>query len=296
MTTHRVAHLSTVRARAAAASVALVGLLAGCSSSSSSGGSSESTTTVVATTTVGDTTTVAETTTTAATTTTAETTVPPTTAAPAPVCANTTAPDGSSDSLAIASGDWDGDGTDDSAISWVNLSTMDWFVRLEVSGGTSSTVLLQDVGPAPARVLDRVDVDFGLGLEPGVNRDELLAIVGSNSAGWNLGVFGLGADGCIFQFDNGGGDHFIIPVHNAAAVRSGMMCDGAAGSQFVVRLEAETSDGGLNWTTHDTRIERTGPTTLTDGITIDGALAGGSPQLNLYGRAECFGGPIVLDI
>ncbi len=173
---------------------------------------------------------------------------------------------------------------------------MDWYVRLEVAGGASSTILLQDVGPAPARVLDRVDVDFGLGLEPGVNRDELLAIVGSNSAGWNLGVFGLGADGCVFQFDNGGGDPFIIPVHNAAAVRSGMMCDGAAGSQFVVRLEAETSDGGLNWTTHDTRIERTGPTTLTDGITIDGALAGGDPQLNLYGRAECFGAPMVLDI
>lgn len=293
MTNFRVAHLSTVRARAAAASFALIGLLAGCSSSSSSGNSSESTTTVAATTTFGDTTTVAETTTTAATTT---TTVPPTTVAPVPACANTTAPDGSSDSLAIANGDWDGDGTEDSAVSWVDPSTMDWYVRLEPAGGTASTVLLQGVGPAPARVLDRVDVDFGLGLEPGVNHDELLAIVGSNSAGWNLGVFGLGADGCAFQFDNGGGDPFIIPVHNAAAVRSGMMCDGAAGSQFVVRLEAETSDGGLNWTTHDTRIERSGPTTLTDGITIDGSLAGGDPQLNLYGRVECFGAPIVLDI
>lgn len=292
MTIIRAAHLSPSLARAAA-SIALVGLLVGCSSSSSSGGSSESTTTVAATTTVGDTTTVAGTTTTAATTT---TTVPPTTAGPAPACANTTAPDGSSDWLAIANGDWDGDGTEDSAVSWVDPSTMDWYVRLEVAGGTSSTVLLQGVGPAPARVLDRVDVDFGLGLEPSANRDELLAIVGSNSAGWNLGVFGIGADGCAFQFDNGGGDPFIIPVHNAAAVRSGMMCDGAAGSQFVVQLEAETSDGGLNWTTHDTRIERSGPTTLTDGITIDGTLAGGDPQLNFYGRVECFGAPIVLDI
>ena len=295
MTLNRGTHLSTSLARAAA-SFALVGLLAGCSSSSRSGGSSESTTTVAATTTVGDTTTVAETTTTAETNTTAATTVAPTTAPPVPACANTTAPDSSSDSLAIANGDWDGDGTEDSAVSWVDPSTMDWYVRLEVAGGASSTVLLQGVGPAPARVLDRVDVDFGLGLEPGANRDELLAIVGSNSAGWNLGLFGIGADGCAFQFDNGGGDPFIIPVHNAVAVRSGMMCDGAAGSQFVVRLEAETSDGGLNWTTHDTRIERSGPTTLTDGITIDGSLAGGDPALNLYGRVECFGAPIVLDI
>ena len=64
MTSNRGVHLSTLRARVAAASFALVGLLAGCSSSSSSGSSSESTTTVAATTTVGDTTTVAETTTT----------------------------------------------------------------------------------------------------------------------------------------------------------------------------------------------------------------------------------------
>lgn len=287
----------TARTALAAASLAVVGLLAGaCSDSKEIAGAD----TVAPSSSVIDTTTstAPEASTTVAAPTTVAPTVPETVAptvpptAPPTECADTTAPSESAIAVTAISGDWNGDGVVDDAVSWGEEtgSGANWYVRTELAGGPSSTVALGDLGVGFAEALDAVDVDFSLGAPQGTNRDELLAIVGSNAAGHNLGVFGVGADGCVFQFDDGAGSFYEIPIHGAVSVVSGLWCDGGAGSQFLVRLQAETADG-TTWTTHDTKIERTGATSLGDGITIDSMLATGDDALLRYSNAECFGDP-----
>lgn len=286
----------SVRTSLVAASLAAFGLLAGACSDSKkiTGADTVAPSTTAATTTSS---TVVETTTTVPVTTVAPTvpetvapTVPPT--VPPSACADTTAPSESAVAINAVTGDWNGDGVDDVAVSWGEEtgSGANWFMRTELAGGASSTLALGDLGIGSAEALDSVDVDFSLGAPEGTNRDEVLAIVGSNAAGYNLGVFGVGADGCVFQFDDGAGSFYEIPIHGAVSVVSGLMCDGGAGSQFLVRLEAETADD-TNWTTHDTKIERTGATSLGDGITLNGMLLTGDDALLRYSNAECFGDP-----
>lgn len=277
-------------------------LMTACSSSKSSAPTTENTTTVVAPTTTMAGTTTTETTTPAVTTSTtvAATTTAPivpttsaTTAAPGG-CGSSVGPSAAAVGMKQVSGDWNGDGTVDAARSWGEPSggSPTWYVRMEVSGGSSSTLVLSGVDPGFAAVLGAVDVDFSIGAPPGVVRDELLAIVGSNAAGYNLGVFGVGADGCAFQFDDGAGQPYLVPVHGAAAVMSGMRCDGGMGSHFIVRLEAETSDG-THWTTRTIKVERTDANTLADGTVLTGTLLSTDPELAAFGEAECFGTPFV---
>ena len=283
------------RAGVAAASFAAFAVLAtACSDSKSVSGtdstSSFSTLVAVTSTALAPATTLASTTT-AAPITVAPTSAP-TTVAPTPVCAESTAPSESALGVNVIDGDWNGDAVADQAVSWAEDSGSGpvWFVRAEVNGGVSSSLTLGDLGVGFAEVLDRADVDYSLGAPEGTNRDELVAVVGSNAAGFNLGVFGVGADGCIFRFDNGVGEPFEVPIHGAAAVVSGLMCDGGAGSQFMVRLEAETDDG-INWTTLDTKIERTGATSLGDGVSIPGVMLTSDANILRYSNAECFGDP-----
>ena len=156
-------------------------------------------------------------------------------------------------------------------------------------GSTSERIALGDLGPSFAAVVGRADVDFSLGAPAGSNEDELVAIVGSNAAGYNLGVFGIGSDGCAFQFDDGAaGSPYIIPVHAAVATTSGLRCDGGMGSRFMVRLEANSSDG-VNYTTNDIRVERTDGNSLADGVSIPGTITSADAGFMAYQQAECDG-------
>jgi hypothetical protein len=210
--------------------------------------------------------------------------------APSGSCPHTETPSGIALSLTSVTGDWNGDGTLDTGLSWgeATQAGASWFVRMEVTGGTASTVPLGDLGVGFAQVLDRVDVDFSLGVDPGVNRDELLAIVGTNAAGVNLGVFGVDAAGCAFAFDNGAGARYEIPIHGAVAAMSGLTCEGTAGSQFLVRLEASSTDG-TNWTTERIRVERPAARTLVDGVTLPGTMTSADPSFLQFSQAGCGG-------
>ncbi len=275
-----------------AASVAGLLLLAACSSDAATTAPATEPSTSVAgstTTSVAATSTTAApaASTTAAPTTAAPTTAAPTTAAPAPACGEGNVPSAGASSVATITGDWNGDGVQDQATSWVEPATMEWFVMIEVAGGSSTTIAMPDPGVGFVQVVDKVDVDFSLGVDPGVNRDEFVAIVGSNSSGLNLGVFGVNSVGCGFPFDNGAGAYYVIPIHSSAGIMSGLKCDGGAGSQFMVRLEASTTDGDI-WSTRDIKIERTGPQSLGDGVVIEGAYLTGEPELYDYNVAYCF--------
>lgn len=276
--------LTTSRRAGAVAGVALLAALVGCSSSKSIDGEAGGTTTPASTTVAG------------ATTTTLAVTIPPTSAppttaaGPGATCDDAT-PSAAAVEVNVENGDWNGDGGADSALSWGEPtgSGVEWFVRMQVSGGTNSVVAIGDVGAGFVTALGYVDVDFSLGAPEGTNRQELIAIVGSNAAGYNLGVFGIDSHGCAFQFDGGtAGEPYVIPVHNAAAALSGMRCDGGMGSRFAVRLEADTADG-TNWDTRDIRVERTDENSLADGAVIPGTLTSADSALAAYGQAECDG-------
>lgn len=267
--------------------VALAVTVAACSSSKSVGGDAVGSTSVSSTTenTTPDTTGVPDTTAAAPTSTDAP--------APGPVC-DDIAPTGAAVDVNAVNGDWNGDGAQDSAVSWGEPtgSGVDWFVRMQLTGAGNSAIFLGDVGAGFVRVTGRADVDFSLGAPEGSNEDELIAVVEGNAAGFNLGVFGLDQFGCVFQFDNGGGETYLIPVHNSVATLAGMTCDGGAGSRFVVRLEATTGDG-VNFTTSDIRVQRTDDNSLADMAPIAGALTSASPGLARYGDAECEGASLL---
>jgi len=294
-----------VRTAVAVAAFAAFGLLAvACSDSKSISADStaRSETTLVARETSTTDTTLAITTTTNATATTtvvAETTLAPdaTVAAtvappppPAPTCAAATAPTGAAISLANTSGDWNGDGDLDTVVSWAEPvgDGLDWFVRTEIAGGAASSVALGDLGVGFAAVMDAVDVNFSLGAPEGTNREEVLAIVGVSSSGYNLGVFGVTDAGCAFQFDDGAGGAFLLPTAGTIGQLSGVRCDGGAGSQFLVKLEASSADE-VSWNTTDYRIERQGVQSLILGAPIAGSLTAGDAALAQYGQATCGG-------
>ncbi len=262
---------------------AAAGLLAACSSSkfvSSGTTDTAAPTTVVATTSVPDT----------LAPTTVPATVPPTIPATA-TCGDTTPPSSAATGLTVIDGDWNGDGNIDLGYSWaepIGSGGAKWFVRAEVSGGADSTIALGDLGASYAQALDGVDVDFALGADPGVNRDELIAVVGGGASGLNLGVFGFGADECMFQFDDGAGAPFIVPIAATAGQMNGLICDGAAGSQFLVELQAASEDG-VNWFTTDFRIDREGENSLVLGSALPGNLLNTDAGLEAYGHAQCGG-------
>lgn len=209
---------------------------------------------------------------------------------PAPDCPSAVAPTADAISLVTTDGDWNGDGALDSAVSWAEPvgGGLDWFVRTEVAGGASSSVALGDLGVGFASVMDDVDVDFSLGLPEGSNRDEFLAVVGVSSSGYLVGVFGVGDDGCSFRFDDGVDAPFQMATTGTIGQLSGFRCDGAAGSQFLVQLEASSVDE-VHWDTRDMRIRRDGTQSLVLDPAIENTLTADDPALAGYAQGNCGG-------
>lgn len=287
-------HSRLTSAPAIAAALLAAATLVGCSSSRSQDATGSSTSLAESTTTAAP-----------ATSAPAPTTAPaPATAAPAPQPATTPAPPASlCDDIAptaaavdvtVVNGDWNGDGALDSAVSWgvPTSGGVDWFVRMQLNGAGNSSIFLGDLGPGYARVTGRVDIDYSFGAPAGSNEDELVAVVGSNAAGFNLGVFGLDQWGCLLQFDDNDGEVYLIPVYNSMLNMSGMTCDGGMGLRFVVRLEA-SSDDGFNWIARDIRVQRNDYNSLSEAPAIVTPLSAKSSALDAYGTAECDGASLM---
>jgi hypothetical protein len=225
-----------------------------------------------------------------ATTVVSVTTVPLTVPLPLKAECSAAAPSTAAISVVATDGDWNGDGTPDTATSWAEPATggFEWFIRAEVTGGIASSVALGDLGVGYAAVMDGVDVDYSLGAPDGSNKDEILAVVGVASSGYLIGVLGLDDSGCAFQFDDGAGSLFRLATTGTIGQLSGMRCEGAAGSQFLVKLEASSLDEAT-WDTSDSRIRREGSRSLVLDAPIVGSLAAADPALVQYGQANCGG-------
>lgn len=191
-------------------------------------------------------------------------------------------------------GDWNGDAVADVALSWrePNGAGWTWFVRTEITGGAGAAYALGDLGVGFAQLLGKVEVD-GTGASATPPREEILAVAGASAAGYQLGVFGVGDDGCVFRFDDGFGGPFVVPVTGGGTRLAGLRCDSTTSAPPLVELEA-TSFDGVTWGTYERRISRSGPTTLVLGEPAVSILAGTDPLLAAYGQAGC-NGQIYLD-
>lgn len=220
--------------------------------------------------------------------------VPASTAVSAGRCAGVeVVPSAVAEAVATIEGDWNGDGVADSAVSWrePNGGGWRWFVRTEISGGAGAAYELGDLGVGFARVLGKLDVDGAA--STGGSRDEILAVTGASAAGYQLGVFGTGDDGCVFRFDDGFGGPFVMPVTGGGTRLAGVRCDSTAPPAGVVELEAISNDG-LTWGTYDRPVSRSGATTLVVGEAAVSILAGTDAGLAAYGQAGC-NGQVYLD-
>ncbi len=208
---------------------------------------------------------------------------PATTAGGGAKCAGVeVVPSAVAEAIAAIEGDWNGDGVQDSAVSWrePNGGGWRWFVRTEITGGAGSVYELGDLGVGFAQVLGSIDVDGAAA----ARRDEILAVAGASAAGYQLGIFGIGDDGCVFRFDDGFGGPFVAPVTGGGTRLAGVRCDTAG----LVELEA-TSNDGVTWGTYDRIVSRSGATTLVVGEPAVSILAGSDAGLAAYGQAGCSG-------
>jgi hypothetical protein len=211
------------------------------------------------------------------------------------VCPSEATPSPVAEAIIRLDGDWNGDGAPDAAVSWrePNGNSWLWFVRSELAGGNASTYALGELGVGFAALMGNVDVDFSAGAPAGSNREEILSIVGASSFGYELGVFGVADDGCLIRFDDGFGLPFKMIVAGGANQLVGMRCSEAAGSRFLVALQASSADG-VTWGTYERRVDRSGPTTLVTGEPVVGMVSQTDAQLAAYGQATC-NGQVYLD-
>ncbi len=232
----------------------------------------------------------------------ATTVAPATTTAPAPATTTASAaasgcesfePDDSAVGIATTTGDWDGDGTIDTAQTWGVQSgeVVRWFIQLTVNEGSSAAMDLGEVSSGSARVIDRFDVDYEPTAPSGTNRDEILAVVGGNASGLAVNVFGLAADtGCIVRFlaeatsDLSSDDGYYQLIVGG---RSGIGCQVTEGKRTLTRLTLSDADDG-GWQASTQPISRYG-TTLFDGEAASILLPLEDPEVNTYTSAGCNG-------
>jgi hypothetical protein len=215
-------------------------------------------------------------------------TLPP--EAPVDVCGTDLAMPSEATAVSTQEGDFNGDGVLDQASAWAVLDDdgiPQWSVRFEPSGLVGSTLEIGDVGPGFVELTGVYDLDFSLGVDPGVNRDEVIAVVGAGASATLLGFFGVNEVGCGFQFDNGSDGYFVLPVGGSINNLAGLTCDGAAGSQFLVRTEAVSDDDGATFSTYEWKIERFGEQSLVLDDLFSGDATEATMDYPRYANATC---------
>jgi hypothetical protein len=186
--------------------------------------------------------------------------------------------------------DYDGDGANDD-VATVYAIIDDggipvWFLRAETPEGGSEISLFMSDDAGAAAVVGMAQTDLSLGAGTGLEQ-ELLVQVGTGAAGISVGVFFRGSAGCLEQFLDVSDGPATFAVRASVAQQAGLRCEGAAGSQFLVRLEASSADG-IEHDTLDVKLERIG-NHLIDDVSIPGHLTSPADDTTLatYGQIDC---------
>jgi hypothetical protein len=168
-------------------------------------------------------------------------------------------------------GDFDGDGRPDRLSTYRVAAGGAWRVRVELLGGGSAETEL----PATAtgvKALGGVRLDVG-------PADAALAVVGSDAAGSNIGLFVLKS--CALQRATVAGAPAEFPVRSSATARNGVACQAAG-------LVAYTAT-----TTNNQTFQASSVSYLLEGSLLDEvhrntqALAATDPALPSYGSLTC---------
>lgn len=153
----------------------------------------------------------------------------PSTTIAAVACAPATPiPAGATDTVS-GPGDFDGDGRPDRVITYRVASAGTWHVRAELGAGGATEVEL----PAAATGVKALG---GARLDVGPS-EAALAVVGTNAAGVNIGLFVVRS--CKMERVTVGGTPAEFPVRASVGARAGLACQAAG----LVTYSATSTDG-----------------------------------------------------
>ena len=194
--------------------------------------------------------------------------------------------------VSTTSGDFDGDGAPDTATAYRvgPKSAPEWHLAVDLASGTrADSVVPRDLGHAPgignAAVAGAVDVN-------GDGTDELWASVGSGSIGTLAALFYV--DGCGVSAVSADGTPVVFSVGGASggfAGVDGTDVDGNGALDFVVALQASSTDGGTTYHTTETEY------VLTDGMfgvlsQVPNTASPNDPDFARFSTFHC--GPVAL--
>ena len=96
--------------------------------------------------------------------------------------------------------------------------------------------------------------------------------------------------GCLARFKGADGQPLVLAVYSSIGSGSGVACEGAAGSQFLVRTTATAGNAKGQFDVHDIRLRRTGDHLVNDvdvpGTIVDDGSAH-SPLLRYTSITNC---------
>jgi hypothetical protein len=194
--------------------------------------------------------------------------------------------------VSTASGDFDGDGAADTATTYRvgPKSAPEWHVAVDLAtGARADSIVPRDLGRAPgignAAVAGAVDVN-------GDGTDELWASVGSGSIGTLAALFVI--DGCGVEAATADGTAVVFSVGGASGSFAGLDCtdvDGNGALDFVVQLQASSTDAGATYQTTETEY------VLVDGMfgvlsQVPGTASPTDPDFGRFSAFHC--GPVQL--
>ena len=159
-----------------------------------------------------------------------------------------------------SAGDFNGDGATDTLIVYgtgTDSQPSPYHVHMDLAAGQGSAdAVIVDAATDDTQVvkaLGGADITAGAGLPPDGSGDEAFVAVGSGASDTIVGVFQLA--NCTITRITGpqGTAPSNFAIGGSVTHLDGLRCDGTAGGQRLVQLQA-TSDDGITYNTKETRL------------------------------------------
>jgi hypothetical protein len=223
--------------------------------------------------------------------TTGTTTGAPTTTARA-ACGGSPIPGGAV-SVTGVSGDFDGDGTEDTLTTYGEgdpSSPPPWHLHLDQgSGGAVDVVIVDADNPvSDVRPLGGSEISARAGLPPDGSGDEAFVVVNSGASDDIVGVYQFRACDLVRIAATNGTTPSTFAIGGSVTHLDGLRCDGVSGGVRLVRLSAVSADA----TTYDTTEEALdvqGGAFLSPNPPVQGTITSSDPTLPDFATIACPG-------